>query len=39
MANIFGSFYVGNSGLVNAQNAINVTANNFANVDTLGYVM
>lgn len=38
MANGFGSFYVGNSGLVNAQNAINVTANNLANVDTPGYV-
>ena len=38
MANGFGSFYVGNSGLVNAQNAMNVTANNLANVDTPGYV-
>lgn len=38
MANGFGSFYVGNSGLVNAQNALNVTANNLANVDTTGYV-
>ena len=38
MPNGFGSFYVGNSGLVNAQNAINVTANNLANVDTPGYV-
>ncbi len=38
MANGFGSFYIGNSGLVNAQNALNVTANNLANVDTPGYV-
>jgi flagellar hook-associated protein 1 FlgK len=38
MANGFGSFYVGNSGLQSAQNALNVTANNLANVDTTGYV-
>lgn len=38
MANGFGSFYVGNSGLQYAQNALNVTANNLANVDTVGYV-
>ncbi len=38
MANGFGSFYIGNSGLTNAQNALNVTANNLANVDTAGYV-
>ena len=38
MANGFGSFYVGSSGLTNAQNALNVTANNLANVDTKGYV-
>ena len=38
MANGFGSFYIGNSGLVNAQNALNVAANNLANVDTPGYV-
>ena len=38
MANGFGSFYVGNSGLMSAQNALNVTANNLANVDTKGYV-
>ena len=38
MANGFGSFYVGNSGLQSSQNALNVTANNLANVDTTGYV-
>ena len=38
MANGFGSLYVGSSGLQSAQNALNVTANNLANVDTQGYV-
>ena len=38
MANGFGSLYVGASGLQNAQNAINTTANNLANLDTKGYV-
>lgn len=38
MANGFGSLYVGASGLQNAQNAINTTANNLANIDTKGYV-
>lgn len=38
MGNGFGSLYVGASGLQNAQNAINTTANNLANVDTKGYV-
>ena len=38
MANGFGSLYVGSSGLQNAQNALNVTANNLSNVDTKGYV-
>lgn len=38
MANGFGSLYVGASGLQNAQNALNTTANNLANVDTKGYV-
>ncbi len=38
MANGFGSMYVGQSGLQNAQNALNTTANNLANVDTQGYV-
>lgn len=38
MANGFGSLYVGSSGLQSAQNALNATANNLANVDTKGYV-
>lgn len=38
MANGFGSLYVGASGLRNAQNALNTTANNLSNVDTKGYV-
>lgn len=38
MANGFGSMYIGQSGLQNAQNAINTTANNLANVGTEGYV-
>lgn len=38
MANGFGSLYIGVSGLQSAQNALNVTANNLANVDTKGYV-
>lgn len=38
MANGFGSMYIGQSGLQNAQNALNTTANNLANVDTTGYV-
>ena len=38
MANGFGSFWVGNSGLSTAQNAMNITANNLTNVDTNGYV-
>lgn len=38
MANGFGSFYIGKTGLTGAQNAINVTANNIANVNTEGYV-
>lgn len=38
MANGFGSFYIGTSGLQNAQNAINTTSNNLANVNTEGYV-
>ena len=33
-----GSFWVGTSGLQTSQNAINVTANNLANLDTTGYV-
>ncbi|MDY3887624.1 MAG: flagellar hook-associated protein FlgK [Agathobacter sp.] len=38
MANGFGSLFVGASGLMSAQNSLNVTANNLANVDTKGYV-
>lgn len=38
MANGFGSLYVGASGLQNSQNALNTTANNLANVNTVGYV-
>ncbi len=38
MANGFGSLYIGASGLQGAQNALNITANNLANVDTKGYV-
>ncbi len=38
MANGFGSFYVGGSGLKNSQNALNTTANNLANANTVGYV-
>lgn len=38
MANGFGSMYIGASGLQSAQNALNTTANNLANVDTEGYV-
>lgn len=38
MANGMGSLYVGASGLRGAQNALNTTANNLANVNTTGYV-
>ncbi len=38
MANGFGSLYIGATGLKTAQNALNITANNFANVNTTGYV-
>lgn len=38
MANGFGSMYIGASGLQGAQNALNTTANNLANVGTKGYV-
>lgn len=38
MANGFGSFFIGASGLQNAQTALNTTANNLANVNTMGYV-
>lgn len=38
MANGMGALYVGSSGLRSAQNAINTSANNLANVNTEGYV-
>lgn len=38
MANSFGSLYIGVSGLKTSQNALNVVANNLANIDTTGYV-
>ncbi len=38
MANGFGSLYIGQTGLAGAQNALNTTANNLANVNTTGYV-
>ena len=38
MGNGMGSLYVGSAGLRGAQNALNTTANNLANVNTTGYV-
>ena len=38
MGNGFGSLFVGAGGLQGAQNALNTTANNLANVNTKGYV-
>ncbi len=38
MANGMQALYVGGSGLRSAQNAINTSANNLANVNTTGYV-
>lgn len=38
MANSFGSLYIGVAGLQSSQNALNITSNNLANVDTTGYV-
>lgn len=38
MSNGFGTLFIGVSGLQNSQNALNITANNLANVDTKGYV-
>ena len=38
MANSFGTLYIGVSGLQSSQNALNITANNLANIDTVGYV-
>ncbi len=37
MGSLMGSLYVGNSGIVTAQNALNTTAHNLANTDTDGY--
>lgn len=34
---LFGSLYVGASGLQTSQNALNTTAHNMSNVDTIGY--
>ena len=34
---LFGSLYVGTSGLQASQNALNTTAHNMSNVDTIGY--
>lgn len=38
MANGMGSLFVGSAGLKSAQNGLNITANNLANVNTTGYV-
>lgn len=38
MSNMFGSLYIGSSGIRNSQSALNTTANNLANVSTTGYV-
>ena len=38
MANGLSGLYIGTSGLQSAQNALNTTANNLANVNTTGYV-
>ena len=35
---LFGSLYIGNSGLQTSQNALNTTAHNMTNADTKGYV-
>ena len=37
MANGFGSMFIGVAGLQSSQNALNVTSNNLANLDTTGY--
>lgn len=34
---LMGSFYIGTSGLQTSQNALNTTAHNLSNVDTVGY--
>ena len=35
---LFGSLYIGASGLQTSQNALNTTAHNMSNIDTVGYV-
>ena len=35
---LFGSLYIGNSGLQTSQNALNTTAHNMTNADTRVYV-
>ena len=34
---LFGSLYIGSSGLQTSQNALNTTAHNMSNIDTIGY--
>ena len=34
---LMGSLYIGSSGLQTSQNALNTTAHNLSNVDTVGY--
>ena len=34
---LFGSLYIGVSGLQTSQNALNTTAHNMSNIDTVGY--
>ncbi|MCM1231519.1 MAG: flagellar hook-associated protein FlgK [Butyrivibrio sp.] len=34
---LMGSLYIGSSGLQNSQNALNTTAHNLSNIDTVGY--
>ena len=38
MANGFGSLFIGVAGLQSSQNGLNITSNNLANLDTVGYV-
>ncbi len=38
MGNGFGSLFIGVAGLQSSQNALNVTSNNLANLNTVGYV-
>ena len=35
---LMGSLYIGQSGLQTSQNALNTTAHNMSNADTVGYV-